>query len=100
MRLRVRELRKERGLTLQQLAEAVGLSKPFLSQLETGSREPGPQTLQALADYFRVGVPDLFDGEAEAADLGELATLHERMTPQQRATLLRMALALLDDPSN
>lgn len=98
MRLRVRELRTERGLTLQQLAEAVGKSKAFISQLENGRRDPGPQTLEALAVYFRVSIPELFDGQDEAPDLAELIDVHARLSPSQRDTLLRLARALVNSP--
>ena len=37
---RVRELRRERGLTLKALGSLAGLSHPFLSQLERGLARP------------------------------------------------------------
>ncbi|WZH37877.1 MAG: helix-turn-helix domain-containing protein [Microbacterium enclense] len=46
---RVRGLRKARGLTLTQLAEAAALSHPFLSQLERGLARPSMASLERLA---------------------------------------------------
>jgi len=46
---RVRGLRKARGLTLMQLAEAATLSHPFLSQLERGLARPSMASLERLA---------------------------------------------------
>ncbi len=41
--------RKKRGYTQDQLAERAGLSKPFISQLESGKKQYTQQTLEALA---------------------------------------------------
>jgi len=46
---RLRSLRKARGLTLTQLAEAAALSHPFLSQLERGLARPSMASLERLA---------------------------------------------------
>jgi transcriptional regulator with XRE-family HTH domain len=45
----IRALRRERGLTLQQLAAASGLSQPFLSQLELGRSRPSMRSLFRIA---------------------------------------------------
>lgn len=37
-REKLRRMREERGLTLQQLADAVGITKPYLWQIENGKR--------------------------------------------------------------
>jgi DNA-binding XRE family transcriptional regulator len=41
--------RERRGLTQQELAEKAGISKPYLSQIETGKRQGTVETLSALA---------------------------------------------------
>ena len=46
---RIRHFRGERGLTLDQLGEAVGLAGSQLSLIENGKREPKLSTLDALA---------------------------------------------------
>jgi len=45
----IRSLRRERGLTLLQVAEAAGLSQPFLSQLELGRSRPSMRSLFRIA---------------------------------------------------
>ncbi|MEV6949057.1 XRE family transcriptional regulator [Streptomyces sp. NPDC051172] len=45
----IRKLRKERGLTLVQLAERAALSHPFLSQLERGLTRPSMPSLHRIA---------------------------------------------------
>lgn len=51
---RIKELREEKGITLQQLGNAVHLAPNTISQYETGKREPKLRTWQKLADYFGV----------------------------------------------
>ena len=46
---KVRDLRQRHGLTVQQLAEATGLSKGFISQVENNRTSPSLATLHALA---------------------------------------------------
>lgn len=55
----LRVWREHRGLTLAALGEAAGLSQPFLSQIETGKREPTVKTLLALAKALEVDLDDL-----------------------------------------
>lgn len=51
--------RKHRGLTQQQLAEAAGISKAYLSQLETGKRTGTLEVLGRLASALQVELDDL-----------------------------------------
>ncbi|EEI65114.1 DNA-binding helix-turn-helix protein [Limosilactobacillus reuteri CF48-3A] len=53
---RIAELRKEKGLTLQQVADAIGVGNNTISRYETGKREPKLETWQKLANYFDVTV--------------------------------------------
>ena len=56
---RIRELRQQKHLTLQELGDKLGLANNTLSQYETGKREPKLETWQKLADFFNVSVPYL-----------------------------------------
>ncbi|KRN59477.1 MULTISPECIES: helix-turn-helix domain-containing protein [Limosilactobacillus] len=53
---RIAELRKEKGLTLQQVADAIGVGNNTISRYETGKREPKLETWLKLADFFDVPV--------------------------------------------
>ena len=59
MENRIKELRKEKGLTLEKLSERVGIAKNTLSRYESRDREPKLKVWQKLADYFDVSVPYL-----------------------------------------
>ena len=57
MQTRLKELRKELGLTQEELGEQVGLANNTNSRYETGSNEPTKfETWHKLADFFNVPV--------------------------------------------
>jgi len=58
---RLRELRQQRGLTLQELAARSGLSKAFLSRLESGSRQASISAALTLCRIFNVSLASLFE---------------------------------------
>ena len=53
---RIKQLRKNKHLTLVELGQALNLPKGTLSRYENEVREPKPETWQALADYFNVSI--------------------------------------------
>ena len=57
---RIRKTRNERGLTLMDLAVAVGSDKSALARIERGERVPGLETLRKLADVLDVPIADWF----------------------------------------
>lgn len=73
-------LRRAAGLSQQQLAEAVGLSRSAVGMYETGKREPDIDTLQLFSEYFKVDMNTLTsprtEEDAEMAEL--LETLRNR----------------------
>ncbi|WP_370644423.1 helix-turn-helix domain-containing protein [Nesterenkonia sp. LB17] len=60
---RVRHLRKQAGMTLDALAEALGTAPSQLSLLENGRREPKLSQLQQLAKALEVSFDDLFGAD-------------------------------------
>jgi transcriptional regulator with XRE-family HTH domain len=55
MRLRIKELRQERVLSLRELAAKTGMSYANLQRLETGQRkQPWPSTIRKLAEALGV----------------------------------------------
>ena len=65
--LRVRELRKAKGLTQGELAEIVGIKARQFRNLEAGTSYPSYLTLIALADYFDVSI-DYLVGRSDVAE--------------------------------
>ena len=59
LELRIAELRRQRGISQQQLAEHVGVTFQTVSKWETGTTMPDITILPVLAGYFRVSVDQL-----------------------------------------
>lgn len=57
---RLRSLRNEKGWSQQRLAEELGLSKSSVNMYERGEREPGFETMEAIADLFNVDMNYLY----------------------------------------
>ena len=58
---KIRSFRKQRGLTQEQLAEAIGISFQAISKWENGIALPDITLAPALASYFGVTMDELFD---------------------------------------
>ncbi|MGP3983416.1 helix-turn-helix domain-containing protein [Streptomyces sp. KR80] len=56
----LREQRRSAQLSLRQLAEAAGVSNPYLSQIERGLRKPSAEILQQLAKALRISAETLY----------------------------------------
>ena len=73
---KIRDLRLRRGLTVQQLGEATGLSKGFISQVENSRTSPSLATLQDLARALETSVAYLVVEEERIRPAGsEVETL-------------------------
>jgi transcriptional regulator with XRE-family HTH domain len=69
---RLRAARQERGLTLRELAQRLGVSPSMISQIETGRASPSVSTLYAIASELDVSLDELLfndrrTGQAERA---------------------------------
>ena len=60
IQLRIKELCKEKGITLNQLAEKIGISQPSISGIATGKQKPAFDTLEKMADALEVTPAELF----------------------------------------
>lgn len=66
---RVRELRKARAFTLEQLAELSGVSRSMISLIERQETSPTAAVLNKLADALGVSLPALFATDPDAQEL-------------------------------
>ena len=53
---RIRELRKQRGLSQAELGKILNIAQNTLSAYERGSRDPDTETLSQIAKYFGVSI--------------------------------------------
>jgi DNA-binding XRE family transcriptional regulator len=57
----IKAWREYRGLTQQQLADAAGISKPYLSQIETGRRKGTTEILSAIAKTLNISLDEIIE---------------------------------------
>lgn len=60
---KLQELRKRRGLTQEELAEALYVSRTAISKWESGRGYPSIDSLKEIASYFSVTIDELLSGE-------------------------------------
>lgn len=59
---RIKKLREQLKISQIDLARAVGVSQPYMSDLENNRRGARPETYQKIADVLGVKVPELMEG--------------------------------------
>jgi transcriptional regulator with XRE-family HTH domain len=90
----LQEQRHNAQLSLRQLAEAAGVSNPYLSQIERGLRRPSAEILQQIAKALRISAEQLYirAGILEQREGGQevlTAILSDsRITQRQKRVLL------------
>ena len=77
----LKRLRKEKGLTQEQLAERFCVSSRTVSRWETGSNMPDLDILIELADFYDVDIREIIDGKGKS----------ENMNKETKETLLKVA---------
>ena len=60
---KLQELRKNRGLTQEELAEALYVSRTAISKWESGRGYPSIDSLKEISNYFSVSIDELLSGE-------------------------------------
>ena len=77
----LRDLRKEKGLTQEELAEKFGVSSRSVSRWENGNTMPELGILVELAEFYEVDIKEVIDGERKS----------ETMEKETRETLKKVA---------
>ncbi|GAA2263223.1 helix-turn-helix transcriptional regulator [Streptomyces amakusaensis] len=93
----LREQRRNAQLSLRQLADAAGVSNPYLSQIERGLRKPSAEVLQQVAKALRISAETLYvrAGILDERDRDELETraviiADPSINERQKAVLLQI----------
>ncbi|MFI8860214.1 helix-turn-helix domain-containing protein [Streptomyces prasinus] len=94
----LREQRRNAQLSLRQLADAAGVSNPYLSQIERGLRKPSAEVLQQVAKALRISAETLYvragilDAERDRDDLETRAVILAdlTLTERQKQVLLQI----------
>ncbi|MCL4672436.1 MAG: helix-turn-helix domain-containing protein [Sphingomonadaceae bacterium] len=73
----LRQERKEKGITLAKMAEAIGVSSPYLSQMETGGKSIKSNVVEKAIDFL----------ELSASEAERLRRAAARSTPKHVSTV-------------
>lgn len=86
---KLQALRKQSGLTQEELAQVLYVSRTAISKWESGRGYPNIESLKAIAAYFSVTVDALLSGE-------QVLSIAEKEQQQKRAQLCDLILGLLN----
>ena len=94
----LREQRRSAQLSLRQLADAAGVSNPYLSQIERGLRKPSAEVLQQVAKALRISAETLYvragilDAERDRDEVETRAVIlaDPTLSEQQKQVLLQI----------
>ncbi len=92
----IREQREQARISLRQLAQATGVSNPYLSQIERGLRKPSADILQQLAKGLRISAEALYvqagflEDRPEGYGVKEAVLADPALTERQRQMLLEI----------
>ena len=77
----LKELRKEKNMTQESLAEKLNVSNRTVSRWETGSNMPDISMLVEIAELYDVSIPEIINGERKS----------EKMDKETKETAVAMA---------
>ena len=67
----LKQLRNEKGLTQEQLANEFGVAQRTVSRWETGSNMPDISMLVEIAEFYEVDIREIIDGERKSENMNE-----------------------------
>lgn len=100
---RLRTYRKEKGLTIEKLAEQVGLSPNYLGDVERGKKLPSMATFIRLVNVLDISADELLKDEVNRADYlvdAEISSRLAGLTPRRRTAVLNILNRILEELPN
>lgn len=73
---RIRELRKKHGLSQEQLADKLNVSRQAVQKWESGVNEPNIETIKCIASYFQVDYGYLLNGKTPDSPLKDVKEIN------------------------
>lgn len=87
----LKALRKEKGLTQEQLAEMLGVTNRSVSRWETGANLPDIDIIIILSEYYNVDIRDLLGGENRKTENCAEERSGETMQPEEKEVIVKAA---------
>lgn len=94
---RLKLLRKEKGITLEEMARDLNTTKVTISRYENDVREPKSETLNALSDYFNVSIDYLFGKTDERSPISKKGQMDVKKALEDIKHKLESSDALMFD---
>ncbi len=94
---RLKLLRKEKGITLEEMARDLNTTKVTLSRYENDTREPKSETLNSLSDYFNVSIDYLFGKTDERSPISKEGQIDVKKALEDIKSKLESSDALMFD---
>jgi transcriptional regulator with XRE-family HTH domain len=100
----IRRQRELSAMSMRQFSEVVGISNPYLSQIERGLREPSERVLESIATalrttsdalYEQAGI-DVDEPEAAGPSVPDAVKADPRLNAAQRRALLAVYQAFVE----
>lgn len=86
---KLQELRKQKGLTQEELAQSLLVSRTAISKWESGRGYPSIDSLKAIAKFYSVTIDELLSGD-------ELLTIAEEDTKEKETHFCDLVFGLMD----
>ena len=86
---KLQKLRKDKGLTQEELAQILYVSRTAISKWESGRGYPSIESLKAIAKFFSVTIDELLSGE-------EIITIAEEDNKNRETDLRSLVYSMLD----
>ncbi|MDJ0959255.1 MAG: helix-turn-helix transcriptional regulator [Acidimicrobiia bacterium] len=99
----IRQQRERSAMSLRKLAEAAGISNPYLSQIERGLRKPSAEILKSIARALSIRAESLYERAGLLEGVGEIVTVKDAiesdtaLTPSQKQALMQIYVSFISD---
>lgn len=101
MRVRIKEVREQKGIKQAELADRIDLSRPYLAQIESGQRNLTAARQEKIAKALDVSPIELIDFDAPSEDDEKLLlNAFRSMSEEQRANWIEMARVFSGAPKD
>ncbi|MBP5597923.1 MAG: helix-turn-helix transcriptional regulator [Pseudobutyrivibrio sp.] len=105
MNTRIKNLRTELGLSQEDFAKQLNISRNFIWMIEKGEREPSDRTVLDICrifhvneDWLRTGMGEMFQNKSRETEIAEMtAAMFKADESDKRYQLMRLLNSISDD---
>lgn len=92
---KLRELRKKKGISQQDLANDLNISRESISKYENGEQEASYDTLRRLSKYFNVSIDYLLNNNVNDCNISEIKSSLRNLNRSELISLMEKQIDLL-----